>query len=118
MIRRSVFEEIGGFDPLFRVAFGDVDLCLKARQKGYHIVWTPYAELYHFESQTRGQDDHGERKKRASEEAKYLEQKWKQFLDSGDPFFNPNLTVEFFNYLPAPNKCRQEPRSMRGLAKP
>jgi GT2 family glycosyltransferase len=93
MIKRAVFQEVSGFDPFFKLAFGDVDLCLKVRQKGYLVMWTPYAELYHHESKTRGPEDTHEKRVRASREAAYFKRKWTDFLAEGDPYYNPNLTL-------------------------
>jgi GT2 family glycosyltransferase len=76
------------------VAFNDIDLCLKARQKGYWVVWTPYAELYHFECTTRGLDITPERRGRRQYELKVFQWKWGDLLRQGDPFYNPNLTLE------------------------
>jgi O-antigen biosynthesis protein len=114
MMRRRVFDQIGGFDPRFHVGFGDVDLCLTARQHGYRVVWTPHARLYHFESLTRGYDNRAAKRLHAQEELAQLRLKWGHVLEQGDPFFNPNLTLELFNYLPAPKRCRNEPRTLPG----
>jgi GT2 family glycosyltransferase len=94
MIRKEVFEEVGGFDENLAVAFNDVDLCLKIREKGYLIVYTPYAELYHHESCSRGYEDNPEKQKRFLKEVKYTREKWGTVIDRGDPYYNPNLTLE------------------------
>lgn len=94
MLRKDVFEEVGGFDENLAVAFNDVDLCLKIREKGYLIVYTPYAELYHHESLSRGYEDNPEKQKRFLKEVKYIREKWKQVINKGDPYYNPNLTLE------------------------
>jgi GT2 family glycosyltransferase len=94
MTRKEVFEEVGGFDERFAVSFNDIDLCLKMGQRGYYIVWTPYAELYHHEGKTRGRDDTQEKKKRFREEAGLFKEKWAHFFEKGDPYYNPNLTHE------------------------
>jgi GT2 family glycosyltransferase/SAM-dependent methyltransferase len=86
MIRRSVFEEVGGFDENLRVAFGDVDLCLRVREKGYLVVYTPYSMLYHHESASRG-------KLHPMDDEIYLINRWKDTLIRGDPYYNPNLTL-------------------------
>lgn len=93
MMRKDVFEEIGGFDENIAIAFNDVDLCIKVREKGYLIVYTPYAELYHHESASRGYEDTPEKQKRFLEEIKYLREKWGNIIDVGDPYYNPNLTL-------------------------
>ncbi len=92
MIRKEVFEEVGMFDENIGVAFNDVDLCLKIRKKGYLIVYTPYALLYHHESLSRGLDD--TKLKRFSEEVKYVRERWGDLIDKGDPYYNPNLTLK------------------------
>jgi GT2 family glycosyltransferase len=86
MMRRSVFDEIGGFDEKLKVAFGDVDLGLRVREKGYRVVYAPNAVLYHHECATRG-------KLHPSEDETYMINKWKQVLVEGDPYYSPNLTL-------------------------
>jgi GT2 family glycosyltransferase len=73
------------------VAFNDVDFCLKLREAGYRNVWTPFAELYHHESATRGIEDTSKKKARFSSEVIYMRKRWGALLDE-DPFYNPNLT--------------------------
>lgn len=94
MMRRKVFEEVGGFDDRFALAFNDVDLCLKIIQKNYRIVWTPYAELYHHESKTRGYEDTQEKYERFVKEINLFKTRWKEFLEKGDPCYSPNLTLK------------------------
>ncbi len=93
MVKRRVFEEVGGFEERLPVAFNDVDFCLKVRQRGYLIVWTPFAELYHHESKTRGAEDTPSKQARFLREIEYFRRKWKDFLDRGDPYYNINLTL-------------------------
>ena len=93
MIRKDVFDETGGFDERYPLAGSDIDLCLKALAKHYLVVWTPYAELYHYESKTRGDETTREQKKRFDKEKTYFQQQWGGFLKQGDPFYNPNLTL-------------------------
>jgi GT2 family glycosyltransferase/SAM-dependent methyltransferase len=93
MMRRAVFDEVGGFDERFPLAFNDVDLCVKVRRKGHHIIWTPYAELYHHESLTRGKDDAPDKRARFRREVALFAEKWPEVLQAGDPFYNPNLTL-------------------------
>jgi GT2 family glycosyltransferase len=92
LLRKSVFEEVGGFDEKLAVSFNDVDLCLKVLEAGYRNLWTPYAELYHHESLTRGPDDTYKKRTRANWEAEYMRKRWGPMLDS-DPAYNPNLTL-------------------------
>ncbi len=94
MTKRRVFEEVGGFDERFAFAFNDIDLCLKMREKGYLVIWTPYAELYHYESKTRGHEDTPEKQERFRREIEYFRSKWKHVLKKGDPYYNPNLTLD------------------------
>jgi GT2 family glycosyltransferase len=94
MMRKEVFEEIGGFDEGYPYAFNDVDLCMKIREKGYLIVWTPYAQLYHYESKSRGYEDIPEKRERFKKEIEYFQKKWKLIFDKGDPYYNPNLTLD------------------------
>jgi GT2 family glycosyltransferase len=90
-MRRTVFEEAGGFNGDLRVAFNDVDLCLRLRQSGYLIVWTPLAELYHHESASRGSDLLSARHNEFMQENQYMQAKWGWALHR-DPYFNPNLS--------------------------
>lgn len=93
-MRRSVYEEIGGLDEKdFGVAFNDVDLCLRARRAGYDVVWTPYAQLTHFESASRGSDVAGARRERFERERDALRKRWGSELER-DPYYNPNLSLE------------------------
>lgn len=93
MMRRDVFDEVGGLDENFEVAFNDVDLCMKIRKKGYLVVFTPYAELYHYESKSRGNDSTPEKLERFRGEIDRFKEKWQKQLDDGDPYYNPNLTL-------------------------
>ncbi len=94
MVRKSVYEEVGGLDETFAVSLNDVDFCLKLRAAGYLNVFTPFAELYHFESVSRGLDDEGERAARYDQEAARFREKWKAELEAGDPYFNPNFSLD------------------------
>ena len=94
MMRREVFEEAKGFDEEFLLALNDVDLCLKIREMGYLVVWTPYSELYHYESKTRGHNDTPAKKELYEREVRLFQKKWKGFLEKGDPYYSPNLTLE------------------------
>lgn len=93
MMPKAVFDEINGLDEEFAVAFNDVDLCMRIRQKGYLIVFTPYSQLYHYESKSRGLEDTPEKQKRFAGEVKRFDSKWHKELDMGDPYYNPNLTL-------------------------
>ncbi|MCO1334479.1 glycosyltransferase family 2 protein [Microbulbifer sp. OS29] len=92
LIRKEVFEEVGGLNEIeLKVAFNDVDLCLKVAQAGYRNLWTPNAELYHHESVSRGMDDTREKRARFEKEAKYLKEIWVNNLEV-DPCYSPFLT--------------------------
>lgn len=94
MVKASVFDEINGLDESFAVAFNDVDFCMRIRKAGYLIVWTPYAELYHYESKSRGLEDTPEKKKRFQGEVLRFQKRWQKELEMGDPYYNPNLTLD------------------------
>ena len=96
MVKRSVYEEMGGLEEKLSVAFNDVDLCLKIVTSGYRIVYDPFVELYHYESRSRGVDD--EKKERHKKEVQYAQEKWKDFLKDGDPCYNKNLTLSKHNF--------------------
>ena len=91
MTRKAVWEEMNGLDESFAVAYNDVDYCLRLREKGYLIVWTPYAELYHYESQSRGLDDTPEKMALNHHEVELLLSRWGDLINSGDPYYNPHL---------------------------
>ena len=96
MVKRSVYEEVGGLEEKLTVAFNDVDLGLKIVTAGYLIVFDPYAELYHYESKSRGVND--EKKERHAREVRYTQEKWADFLAAGDPCYNQNLTLAKHNF--------------------
>ena len=96
MVKRSVYEEVHGLEEKLTVAFNDVDLGLKIVTAGYLIVFDPYAELYHYESKSRGIND--EKKERHAREVKYTQEKWADFLAAGDPCYNQNLTLAKHNF--------------------
>ena len=97
MLRKSIFNEVGGFDERFEIGFGDVDLCLRVRELGYENLFTPYAELLHYESATRGRsfsfDPHPNDTKRFIE-------RWQEYIKGGDPYYNPNLPLDSYDILP------------------
>ena len=94
LVKKSIFEEVGGLDESFAISLNDVDFCLKLREKGYLNVFTPFAELYHFESVSRGLDDNGEKARRYNRESEQFRQKWKEVLEAGDPYYNPNFSLD------------------------
>lgn len=93
MVRKDVYWQIGGLNEELPVAFNDIDFCLRVREKGYRIVFTPFAALYHHESATRGYEDTPEKKERFIEECNYMSEHWGSTLDQ-DPYYNPNLTLD------------------------
>ena len=98
MVRASVFCEVGEFDESLAVAFNDVDLCMKIRRAGYLIVFTPYAEAYHYESKSRGAEDTPQKRARFSGEVARFREKWGEALEAGDPYYNPNLTLLYEDF--------------------
>lgn len=98
--RREIYEEVGFMDEdLFKVAFNDVDFCLKILEKGYNVVYNPYVELIHYESKTRGYEDTPEKKNRFEKEKKAFQEKWKDLLEKNpDPYYNINLSRKDGNY--------------------
>ena len=98
MVRRSLFEQLGGFTEQLAVAFNDVDFCLRAREIGYLVVYDPYVELYHYESKTRGAEDTQEKVRRFQTEIEYMRTRWISVLKNGDPYYNRNLSLKKWNY--------------------
>lgn len=94
MVKKALFDEVGGLDEAFAISLNDVDFCLKLRQKGYLNVFTPFAELYHLESVSRGLDDGGEKAERYNRESERFREKWKDVLAAGDPYYNPNFSLD------------------------
>lgn len=94
MVKKALYEEAGGLDESFAVSLNDVDFCLKLRSMGYLNVFTPFAELYHFESISRGLDDKGASAERYNDESARFRKKWEKELAAGDPYFNPNFSLD------------------------
>ena len=93
MTKKSVYEAVGGLTEELVVAFNDIDYCMKVRELGKLVVYNPYAQLYHYESKSRGLEDSPQKQERYYKEMKYFVTKWKECLDNGDPYYNPNLTL-------------------------
>ena len=92
VIRRELFEAVGGFDvDHFGIAYNDVDLCLRLWEQGYRTLWTPFAELYHYESATLGAPGNPQRRRQFQEESQRLSTRWNKYIRH-DPFYNPNLS--------------------------
>lgn len=98
LVKRTAFEQAGGFTEELSVAFNDVDLCLKIGKCGFRIVYDPYAELYHDESRTRGTENTPEKVRRFQGEIEYMRSHWTDILKNGDPNYNPNLSLKKWNY--------------------
>ena len=94
LVKKSLFKEVGGLDESFAISLNDVDFCLKLREKGLLNVFTPFAELYHYESVSRGLDDSGEKAERYNQESAHFREKWKTVLEKGDPYYNPNFSLD------------------------
>jgi GT2 family glycosyltransferase len=97
LLRRDVFEQVGGLDEALVIAFNDVDFCLRVREAGYRNVWTPYAEMIHHESASRGEEDSPEKIARFGREIAFVEARWGEQLRT-DPAYNPNLTLVHEDY--------------------
>ena len=94
MVKRKAFEEAGGLTEELKVAFNDIDFCMKLQKAGYLVVYNPYAELYHYESKSRGLEDTPEKIERFNREIAVFEKRWPEIIKNGDPYYNPNLTLE------------------------
>lgn len=99
MVKKEAFIRSGGFDEEnLKVAFNDIDLCLKIREVGYLIVYTPYTKLFHYESISRGKDDTLEKWNRFEEEVYYFQDRWANVLNKGDEYYNKNLSITDTNF--------------------
>ncbi|HIP37543.1 MAG TPA: glycosyltransferase family 2 protein [Crocinitomix sp.] len=97
LMKKDIFNEVFGFEEELQVAFNDIDLCLKVLEKGYRNLWTPYAELIHYESKSRGREDNPEKISRFNQEIKYMKERWeRELLD--DKCYNKNLTLKYENF--------------------
>ena len=93
MTKKSIYEEVGGLTEEFKVAFNDIDFCMKVREKGYLIVYNPAVELYHYESKSRGLEDTPEKVERFNSEVNRFLDRWDKELKAGDPYYNVNLSL-------------------------
>ncbi len=100
MTKKSIFKELGGFDEYLTHAYNDIDYCLRVREKGYLIVFTPYAELYHHESISRGYENNLVKRARLEKEKEYFRNRWQAIIANGDPYYNPNLTLDKEDFSP------------------
>ncbi len=94
MTKKSVYNAVGGLTEALEVAFNDIDYCLKVRELGKLVVYNPYAELYHYESKSRGMEDTPEKVERFNSEVAKFCERWEDILQKGDPYYNPNLTLD------------------------
>jgi glycosyltransferase involved in cell wall biosynthesis len=98
LVKKSIFDEVNGFEEEhLGVAFNDIDLCLRIKEAGYVNLWTPYAQLFHHESISRGDDNDQTRKTRVDSEIDYMRKRWGDLLRF-DPTYNPNLTLEYEDF--------------------
>ena len=97
LVRRETFDAVDGLDPRLEVAFNDVDFCLRVRELGLRNVWTPHAELYHYESASRGYEDTPEKQHRFMREIVFMTERWGEKLMK-DPAYNPNLTLDTIDF--------------------
>ena len=107
LVRRSVYEEVGGFFEGLAVAFNDVDFCLKVREKGYLVVYDPHAQLIHYESLSRGLEDTPEKQARFAREIALIRSRWPKAFDAPDPYYNPNLSLETQDFSIRRNDTRK-----------
>lgn len=94
MVKKTVFMEVGGMDTELKIAFNDVDFCLRVKEAGYKIIYNPFSIWYHDESKTRGAEDTPEKIERFRGEIEYFQRRWANFLYWGDPSYNPNLALD------------------------
>ena len=98
MTKKSVFEEVGGMDPDFQVAYNDIDYCLKVRKTGRLVVYNPFAMLHHYEYKSRGTENTVEKLARYHREVDLFTTRWADLISAGDPYYNPNLTRRYQDF--------------------
>lgn len=98
MVSKALYEELGGLDESFTVALNDVDFCLRVREMGLLNIFTPFAELYHYESKSRGSDKKDDRARRYQQESDRFRVKWADALAKGDPYYNPNFSLDHSDF--------------------
>ncbi len=94
MVKKSLHDEVGGFDKHFERAYCDVDYCLRIKQLGKQVVFQAFVELYHYKSRTKASKDAGGKRERFYKEAQLFKERWEEILKKGDPYYNPNLTLK------------------------
>ena len=107
MVSKALYEELGGLDESFTVALNDVDFCLRVREKGLLNIFTPFSELYHYESKSRGSDKKDERALRYQQESDRFRVKWADALAKGDPYYNPNFSLDHSDFTVNWKKAKQ-----------
>ena len=107
MVSKALYEELGGLDESFTVALNDVDFCLRVREMGLLNIFTPFAELYHYESKSRGSDKKDERALRYQQESDRFRVKWADALAKGDPYYNPNFSLDHSDFTVNWKKAKQ-----------
>lgn len=110
LLRRDVWEKVGGLDKAWAIAFNDVDLCLRIRKAGYLIVWTPFAELIHYGSRNIRVEDSTQKKKYFESEIRLFRSRWSKELEAGDPYFNPNFSLDRHDFFVKPNVQQYDAR--------
>lgn len=98
MVKKSLYDDLGGLDEQFAVAMNDVDFCLRLREKGYLNIFMPDAELYHYESKSRGFEDTEEKKERFADEVQRFKARWAAWIEKGDPYYNVNFSLDYSDY--------------------
>ncbi|MGL5260223.1 MAG: glycosyltransferase family 2 protein [Lachnospiraceae bacterium] len=98
LVKKELYDLVGGLDESFEISLNDVDFCMKLRRLGYLNVFTPFAELYHYESISRGLDSDGEKAKRYQEETNRFRERYKEELEKGDPYYNCNFSLDRSDY--------------------
>lgn len=98
LVKKSLFEQVNGLDEDFVVAYNDVDFCLRVRETGALVVYQPKAEFYHYESKSRGYEDDEKKRARFAKETKLLQERWAKYLHGKDPYYNPNLTLDYADF--------------------
>lgn len=102
IVKRSVFRKVGGFDEELAVAFNDVDLCLRIRQENLLVVYDPFCQAVHHESVSRGDEYTKDKAARWRQEAARMKEKWSEYYEKGDPYYNPNFSLERWDYTLKP----------------
>lgn len=98
MVSKELFQEVNGFNEELEVAFNDIDFCLKIRKKGKLVVYNPNSEFYHYESKSRGKEDTKEKVIRFKSEVEKFRTLWSEVIESGDPYYNRNLTLSKYDF--------------------